>query len=141
MFFTDENTGWIVGGDNGTFPSLIPYRIILHTSDGGANWVKQVDASDEAPLRSVFFVNGNTGYAVSENGEILHTSDGGTNWSRQADFSSNELRSVFFLDEDHGWVVGEYLGLPHETVILITADGGENWAEHYFYEGFSAADV
>ena len=34
VFFIDENTGWIVCGDRGNYPSFILHRLILHTTDG-----------------------------------------------------------------------------------------------------------
>ena len=48
-YFTNENTGWVVG-EGGT---------ILRTIDGGANWIRQ-SSSTVAQLRSVYFVNTST---------------------------------------------------------------------------------
>jgi photosystem II stability/assembly factor-like uncharacterized protein len=137
IFFIDEQTGWIVGGDNGTFPSYISHQVILHTSDGGNTWIKQVEQSYESPLRCVFFINQNNGYAVSEGGDILATTNSGYTWSTQETFSSYEFRGVFFTDINHGWVVGEYLGLPHAAAVFVTENGGSTWIEHVVTEDYS----
>ena len=141
IFFVDNEKGWAVGGDNGTYPSFISYREILYTSDGGATWIKQISQSNEKLLRSVFFADVNNGYAVGEGGEIMHTSNGGANWTVQAAYPSYEFRSVFFIDESHGWIVSEYLGLPHAAVLFRTDDAGLSWNEQVISEETSLTDI
>lgn len=125
--FISPQVGWACGGDNGTFPSLISYREILFTSDGGNTWIKQISESHASPLRGISFINQDIGYAVSEGGDILFTENGGDNWVVQASFPTYEFRNVFFTDINNGWAVSEYLGLPHAAVIFKTQDGGLNW--------------
>ena len=120
VFFTDANTGTIVGG-GGT---------ILRTTNGGATWTPQSSGTTQH-LESVFFTDANTGTAVGgEYGEapdstILRTTDGGTTWTRQYvntfPWYMMPLFSVFFTDANTGTVVGE-LG-----TILRTTDGGQTW--------------
>ena len=54
-------------------------------------------------------------------GTILKTTDGGTNWTLRTSNTSNNLLSLYFVNESLGWVTGNY------GTILNTADGGENW--------------
>ncbi len=35
VYFLDSQNGWIAGGDEGSFPSYIQHRAILHTTNGG----------------------------------------------------------------------------------------------------------
>jgi photosystem II stability/assembly factor-like uncharacterized protein len=67
-------------------------------------------------------------YAVGFNSggraNVLLSSDGGQSWTTQnlpgtAPIAGNSVRSVWFVDDTHGWAVGE-LGL-----VLHTATGGE----------------
>jgi len=51
----------------------------------------------------------------------LHTTDGGTNWNTQTTGTTMRLFSVYFTDNNTGWVVGE------NGTILKTVDGGTNW--------------
>jgi photosystem II stability/assembly factor-like uncharacterized protein len=86
--FTDAMTGWVVSGQ--VFP---PYHegIILHTTNGGANWTSVY--AGPANLRSVYFVNRETGFAVGDtlsawgsvshtDGIALRTTNGGMSWDR-----------------------------------------------------------
>ena len=59
IFFTDNNTGYIVG-ENGT---------ILKTTDG-INWMSQPSGTGEK-LKFVHFTETNTGYIAGENGTVL----------------------------------------------------------------------
>ena len=123
VFFTDANTGTIVGG-GGT---------ILRTTNGGATWTPQSSGTTQH-LESVFFTDANTGTAVggeykSEawDSTILRTTDGGTTWTRQyynaypPIWLLAPLFSVFFTDANTGTVVGEV------GTILRTTDGGQTW--------------
>ena len=73
VWFTDANTGVVVGGQGACGPSI---STILRTTDGGATWKRQVTGSNRA-LFGVFFTDANTGWAVGEAGTILHTTTGG----------------------------------------------------------------
>ena len=64
--------------------------------------------------------------AVGEYGNIVLSDDDGKTW-RQAQKvpSTVTLTSVAFVDEKTGWAVG------HDTLILKTEDGGENWVKQF----------
>lgn len=85
---------------------------------------------DDATLHAVQFVDGKVGWAVGDEGVILHTLDGGQTWERQATGLRASLRSVAFVGQYAGWVVGRE-ELPHGRgsagVLLYTKDGGETW--------------
>jgi len=72
-------------------------------------------------LKSVFFPDNNTGYAVGGSGTILKTTDGGTYWTTQSSGTTNDLRSVYFIDANIGYTVGS------DGTILKTINGGANW--------------
>ncbi len=131
--FTDGGTtGWIVGR-NGT---------ILGTSNGGATWKpRHISTSEDITsedswrgditsndLLSVTSSNdGETGWAVGENGTILKTDNGGASWMpRDAGFDIDIgfLTSVTFAaDDTTGWAVGW-----NNTVVRST-DGGDTWTQ------------
>ncbi|MCW8960767.1 MAG: T9SS type A sorting domain-containing protein, partial [Ignavibacteriaceae bacterium] len=83
-------------------------------------------------LRSIYFVDQNTGYATGESGIIMKTTNGGSNWLQQTVISSFHFYDIFFIDNLTGWVTGEYLGLPHYTTVFKTTDGGTSWVETPF---------
>ena len=105
-YFFNSEIGWIVGGDPGVFPSNIPHRVILHTTDGGNSWSAQYSEAYESLLRSIIFVDQNNGYATGESGVIMKTMDGGSNWSLQI-IPSFHFYDIFFIDNLTGWVTGK----------------------------------
>jgi len=140
--FVDENSGWAVGCAG----------IILHTTDGGANWKVQNwthSGGIYAYLRDVKFVDSNNGWVVGSiygNASILHTSDGGKHWEKQASFpewESAQLDAVDFVNATHGWAVSSYnFDGANKEIILHTSDGGETWTyQLYGAWGYCFHDV
>ncbi|MBU0994613.1 MAG: hypothetical protein KJ737_19125 [Proteobacteria bacterium] len=64
--------------------------------------------------------------AVGERGHILISDDKGKTWQQVVTPTQSTLTSVFFLDEKNGWVAG------HDTVILVTKDGGKTWNKQFY---------
>jgi photosystem II stability/assembly factor-like uncharacterized protein/subtilisin-like proprotein convertase family protein len=118
--FINALTGWAVGGkeiDDETVEG-----VILHTSNGGDTWEVQKILQD--PLVSVDFINENEGWAVGNNGAIMHTVNGGVTWTTQTSPMNGLLTSVFFIDEDNGWIVSR----DNWGEICHTTNGGSTWA-------------
>jgi len=120
--FVDTNIGWIISlGYN------YGQTRLLKTSDGGMNWVAQLDTGFYS-LKSVFFTNESVGWAIGakwnglpDQGVIFGTTDGGENWIIQLAGVTNKLNDVNFIDENVGWTVGS------GGIILHTTDAGINW--------------
>ncbi|QDP01165.1 WD40/YVTN/BNR-like repeat-containing protein [Thalassotalea sp. PS06] len=70
-------------------------------------------------------VSDNKLIAVGERGHILTSTDG-IDWQQKLVPTVSTLTRVFFLDENLGWAVG------HDSVILNTTDGGDNWEVQMF---------
>jgi len=49
---------------------------------------------------------------------VVHTNDGGETWTTQLELE-NSYDSIFFLNRNDGWLVGE--------AVLHTDDGGQTW--------------
>lgn len=86
------------------------------TSDGGAHW--QTVPLKETP-RSVFFLNENLGWLVTDKG-VWQTLEAGKTWTKLPKVPGQVFR-VHFLTETHGFAVG-----PKKTA-LETHDGGKTW--------------
>jgi photosystem II stability/assembly factor-like uncharacterized protein len=114
--FIDANTGCAVGEDGS----------IVRTTDGGTTWQSHQGGGDPNLLEKLFRVSfapkSQEGWAVGTGGTILQTTDGGENWEQQEKLSyeikipganpvvkkfSQELTSVFVIDREHCWVVGQ----------------------------------
>lgn len=104
VFFTNNNTGFIVGG-NLTNDSI---QTILKTNDGGNTW--SVIRDNISPmLNDIFFYSSSDGYAVGNNGTVLHSTDAGNTWhdevipGNKPFFNFNAVR---FLNPNYGYIVG-----------------------------------
>ena len=118
----DPNNGWAVGvtANNG---------FILHRS--GTTWTQippSAFGTDIDYLTAVAVTDANDMWAVglaSTGPVMVHTADGGTTWTEQHGFPSTATsdipRGVSFVDNTHGWVVGD------NRLILHTGDGGLTW--------------
>jgi photosystem II stability/assembly factor-like uncharacterized protein len=103
--FPSATHGWAVGHGG----------VVLHTSDGGAHWVRQLDGRQSAMLAVRHFEQAlAAGDAAAErflDREKRLVSDGGT----------QSLLSVHFENERTGYVVGAF------NRIFRTDDGGKSW--------------
>lgn len=95
QFPTPQN-GWAVGHDG----------VVLHSSDGGVNWVKQFDGIAAARLMATTYSGG----ALSE--EVEKISEKG---------ADKPFLDVSFENETAGFIVGAF------NQIYRTTDGGKNW--------------
>jgi len=126
--FPTEQEGWACGR----------WGTVLHSEDGGQNWVRQ-DSGVDYTLSSISFSGPQNGWAVGEEGAIVHTKDGGKTWVKQKCPVKTFLMGVDFATEKKGWAVTEW------TTILHTDDGGENWqvqfkGEDYILKSISFCD-
>ena len=66
--------------------------------------------------------------------EFIPCSLGVFSWEKK-DFErldKAKLDAVFFIDDMHGWAVGNVSSVPNTEYIIATDDGGENWVEQEF---------
>ena len=86
-------------------------------------------------LFSVFFADGEYGWACGRWGTILHTKDGGKTWSEQDSGVRYSLGGICFTDEKNGWAVGNM------GTIIHTSDGGQTWEKQESPVDFYHMDV
>lgn len=108
--FVNDSMGYICG-DAG---------ILLKTTDRGNTWTPSIISSSNFAF--IFFTNENTGYATTEwTGQIWKTTDAGNSWSLKQTIGNFSVWQIYFVDENNGWIVGEYGTIAHTT------DAGETW--------------
>ena len=142
-FFTDESTGWVVGGK---IPDEEPQirdnsiPVVLKTTDGGVTWENKVVSIEDQFVKGewgwkIQFLNDQIGFVSLEAfdvGAILKTTDGGETWARIPinDPQKNaNLEGVGFVDEDTGWVGGWGDRQFERQSSSATNDGGKNWRD------------
>ncbi len=107
VYFPNANTGYAVG---------YGYGQSLQTTNGGTSWVYNGGGAG----KSVFFPSSATGFIVNGSA-IRKTINTGTTWTTQASSISQTLISVYFVDVDTGYVVG------NNGTIYKTYNGGAFW--------------
>ena len=109
--FVDSNHGWAVGyiDDQG---------VVFATSNGGETWTEQIRGLGSI-LYGVAFVDPLNGWVVGDIYWVTH--NGGSTWEPRI---GGNFRDIFFLDAEHGWIVGRYgiwgKYLPEEDVFLFS---------------------
>jgi len=120
--------------------------VVSGDTDEGVKRRTSPTAADDT-LVSIHFPTPDMGWAVGGLGTIRHTSDGGATWDTQPVDADYALEKVFLLDEARGFAVG---GRPRSQgiaiegtagIILVTADGGENWCAAFKGSGAHLFDL
>ncbi|MFA4904692.1 MAG: YCF48-related protein [Desulfobaccales bacterium] len=92
-----------------------------------------------SPIRKVFFLDKDNGYAVGDSGLFLITTNGGGSWSDKTSVAvsaigaAKNLKSVYFVTSQIGWAVGD------NGTIIYTKDGGGSFS--YYNPGSSGLDT
>ncbi|MCK5741962.1 MAG: hypothetical protein KAH48_07085 [Chlorobi bacterium] len=71
----------------------------------------------------IFFIDKNTGWAVSSDGIVVHTTDGGDTWTEQYAGTNVRMTSLSFINKTTGWACGM------DGTVIYTNDAGENWQD------------
>jgi len=88
--------------------------------------------------KDLFFIDSVIGFMVGYNGDIYKTKNAGESWQKQNSGTTLPLTSVYFLDENNGFIAGQGLyGCLDEdcgkgSVLLKTTNGGETWSKEFF---------
>jgi len=115
--FINDNTGWVVGYNS------ISQVALLKTTNGGVNWISQVNNGISSRLNTLKFFDQNTGWVKGSDGGLYKTTNGGNNYIQQSTFNSF-WQDCFFLNINTGWASG-YTGLNEN--LFKTTNSGANW--------------
>jgi len=118
LFFINKDTGWAACQNTNLY----------RTTNGGGVWTLQFTFSPfDNDIRSIFFINNNTGYTtnystVDTNG-IYITTNGGFNWIKQRDVDpfGSGLGEVFFNNSNTGYIATGF------SKIIKTTNSGLSW--------------
>lgn len=113
-FFTSQNTGFV-----GTAHES---QLLFKTTNGGVNWnLQNIPYVSLIFVKSIHFINSNTGYFVGDRPYVFRTTNSGLNWDAvYAGAPDLRFLDVHFSGNDTGYAVGE-------RVICKTINGGLNW--------------
>lgn len=82
---------------------------------------------------SLYFQSETVGYATTQEGEVFKTIDGGESWISLNLSSPVPLRTIFFVNNDIGYVFGGKSECspspcePYGSIVYKTTNGGDSW--------------
>ncbi len=112
---------------NSSYAWLTGYEI-RKTSNGGTTWPTVGWISSFT--KNAYFLNKDTGWVVTQDGQIGKTTNG-QDFTGVAPIPSQNYSTVFFIDINNGWVGGNQgvilkYGTPQQLTVS-SPYGGENW--------------
>lgn len=96
---------------------ILSQNIMLKTENGGTTWFP----IPSYPAAKMQFISASTGFIADKNGNVYRTDDGGHHWIKIRQGYSDDLYSLFFLNEQKGYIIGRY------NYLATTSDGGKTW--------------
>ncbi len=128
IHFLNRDEGWVAGRD-----------IVLRTLDGGLSWTPQPNLPEN------FYYFGPSAASASSYYQMQPPTCGATLWQARrgggawqalpARLPHNDYGAVFFFDDRHGWVSGNY------GRVARTADGGQTWQTQTLKDGGRLAQI
>lgn len=100
------------------------------TTDFGDNWSYISTVNHSSYCNGFYFVSENVGYSIgggtnSNSGDVFKTINGGITWSQLSIYVDEGLNSVFFINDNVGFISGGY----NQRKVMKTINGGSTWTQ------------
>ena len=92
------------------------------SSDEGMSWRANKSFYN---LKTIFFMNKDTGWAAGSSGIVISTTNGGSRWNMEKSEISSDISTIFFVDSLQGYCAGA------NGLILRSTNGGSTWDTTY----------
>lgn len=99
--FPNQLTGYMSRSTYSTGPVSI-----RKTIDGGNNWTENAIPGFSGSIYGLDFITQDTGYVVGGSGVIMKTNDGGSSWVSENSGVTDDLSSVYFVNDALGFAAG-----------------------------------
>jgi photosystem II stability/assembly factor-like uncharacterized protein len=100
--------------------------------------IRTKDLNIDVHPTSLLFLTPSEGFIIGYNGAIFHSTDSGNTWLSQNSGTSLHLNSIFFLNENTGFISGRGMGgclgtdCNKGSMLLRTTDGGNHWTKMFY---------
>ena len=116
MKFLNENDGYVM-----------TYKRLYITHDGGQTWENhEIKEFPFGRFMDFSAANASVLVAAGTGPMLMKSTDGGQNWTELVKGRTDSWQSIYFLDEEHGFVGTSKLG---GAIIWRTEDGGNTWQD------------
>ena len=112
LSFNDVNTGY-----------ASTLGAVYKTTNGGFSWVNTY--TELTNVQKIFFVDANTGWGITDIGNVIKTTNGGGFWDITTVDPGNSLNNLFFINGNTGWIAGS-----NSSVYKSTNNGWSPWVDH-----------
>jgi photosystem II stability/assembly factor-like uncharacterized protein len=116
------------------YKTIITFLFTIKLIFSQCGWFMQNPLPTCELLNDMTVFDANTIIAFGNNGIVIKTTDGGLSWSNplrsfvQSGLNSARFFSSYFINNNTGWIVGQYNVEPNPK-IYKTTDGGSRWSE------------
>ncbi|ANL68584.1 hypothetical protein AMC84_PC00020 (plasmid) [Rhizobium phaseoli] len=99
--------------------------VLLNEQLGFPSKWQRIQSGARSDMNDVQMLSPTNAWSAGSDGSVLHSLDGGKTWTPKNTGLKGDLNGIFFIDAEHGWVVGEQG--ESKGVIARTNDGGQTW--------------
>ena len=104
---------------------LLIVHCTLKIDNCACQWYQQTSGTSAA-LTCVKFINPQTGFITSANGDVLKTTNAGENWVLN-NVTFYDLRRIQFINSMTGFLTGAYESYVTTGVVMKTTNAGSSW--------------
>jgi len=103
--------------------TILVAAIAVGIADAAPQWQGLINAPFAIRIDDLHFLDANSGWCATGDGQIFHTTDGGATWQDQLTDPSVYFRCIRFADAMHGFAGT----LSSDALMYRTVDGGAHW--------------
>lgn len=117
-----------------------PFNVMRQSSMNFDSWqISSTTYEYSLNANDIFFINNDTGFLVGNTGRIFKTTNSGISWRHINSGVSQDLVSIFFINDNVGYASTEGANCPYRDCskgcfFLKTTDCGETWTNIPFRE-------
>ena len=116
---------------NSTDAIVIADGAIFRTTDGGVTWSALKDSTTvPTDLKNIYFLDKNTGWALTAGNQVVRTLDGGATWELKSAGASSSFSWFYFINAETGWT-------QSDSLLYRTVNGGASWTLQLDFSKFS----
>jgi photosystem II stability/assembly factor-like uncharacterized protein len=106
-----------------------PFDSYYKSSDAGNSWTRIYVQGLKNGVRSIYFVDTDTGFIGESGKTVLKTTNASQSWNTTYIDSPFSLNGFYFLNKNTAYAIGVAKNI--NSIISYTSDGGNNWTEIY----------